>query len=580
MNALRPLLPFLRVYRRRLAWGVSMVVGTAWIGLVTPLVIGAAIDALREDITRERLWVYAALLVGVTVAKGFFQYAQRMLLVGVSRDVERDVRDAYFGHLSRLEAGFYQKRETGDLMALATNDLEAVRLICGPAIMYSANTLLTAVGALFFMVRIDVTMTLLVITTVPLVVLITRVLGQRTHQLFGEVQESFSTMSSKVQESLAGARVVRAYAREEEEIAAFEAASRSYVEHNQRLIRWNAAFSPLLQTTIGFGFAIVLGYGGHLILRGTITLGDFVTFQLFLARLGWPMIAIGWVINLATRGAASLRRIQQVLDTEPRIVDRAPLEAVETLRGGVTFDDLTFAYDESEPVLRGLSLDVPPGATVGVVGRTGAGKSTLLSLIPRLIDPPDGALRVDGHDIHRLPLATLRRSIAMVPQETFLFSASIRENVTFGTGDADEEAILDAVQAAGLDRDLEGFPKGLDTVVGERGITLSGGQKQRVALARAILRQPRILLLDDCLSAVDAETEERILRNLRQVFSGRTVFVVSHRISAVRRADVVVVLDDGRIVERGDHEALLAHAGLYADLHRRQQLEQALAAVS
>ncbi|HSS49741.1 MAG TPA: ABC transporter ATP-binding protein, partial [Thermoanaerobaculia bacterium] len=421
---------------------------------------------------------------------------------------------------------------------------------------------------------------LIALAPMPLVVLSTTIVGRRVHALFTRVQGKFSDVTTKVQENLAGVRVVRAYAREAREEAEFEQVNEFYLEGNRRLAALSTAFQPLLQGLVGVGFGAVLWYGGLLVIRGRISVGQFVTFQLFLGKLAWPMIAIGWVINLAQRGTASLIRIQKILDAEPAIRDVEPLVDPGEIHGAVRFRNLTFAYAEGEaPVLADVDLRVAAGQTVAVVGRTGAGKTTLLSLIPRLIDPPEGTLEVDGVDVRRLPLARLRAATGMVPQETFLFSASIRDNIALGRPEASVEKVTRAAWLAGLEPDLAGFPHGLDTVVGERGLTLSGGQKQRVTLARALLRSPNILLLDDCLSAVDTQTEEVILRNLRQVFEGRTVFLVSHRISTVKDADLILVLDHGRIAERGSHSHLIATGGLYADLHRRQLLEEELAAV-
>ncbi len=579
MHKLKPLLPYFRCYRRHLAGGILCIAVTAFIGLIAPLIIGRAIDSLREDVSRRTLLLYGLAIVGVSLARGVFQFAQRKILVTMSRHIERDLREEIFSHLARLDMGFYQKSYTGDIMARATNDLEAVRKICGPAIMYGTNTIFTGAGALFFMAGIHTGMTLVAACVLPLIAIVTTVFGSRIHVLFDRVQEQFSSLSSKVQENLSGARVVRAYTQETREEETFAVISREYVDRNRALIRWQAAFHPFLQGVVGLGLAAILWYGGRLLIAGTITIGEFVAFNLFLGLLTWPMIAIGWVINLTERGSASLARIRQILEQEPAIRDLEPLVRNVEIRGSLRFRDLDFRYEgNTTPVLAGIDLEIELGLTVAVVGRTGAGKSTLLSLIPRLIDPPEGHLEVDGVEIHRLPLAELRPAIAMVPQETILFSASIRDNIAYGRRQASEEDILRVAGLAGLDRDLESLPQGLDTMVGERGITLSGGQKQRVALARAIVRDPRILLLDDCLSAVDTETEERILRNLRTVFPGRTVLQVSHRVSAAQLADSIVVLDHGRIAETGSHQQLLAHGGIYADLHQRQRLEEQLAA--
>jgi ATP-binding cassette subfamily B protein len=580
MKELRRLLPYFRPFRRRVAIGMLSILAGVVIGLASPLLVGHAVDSFKGHPSSRTMLVYAGLLVAVAAGRGFFTYLQRMLLVTVSRDVEVDLRDQMFGQLERLPQSFFHGHATGDLMARATNDLSAVRMLCGPAIMYSTNTVCTALGSLFFMFRIHPGLALLSLAPMPVVAVVTKVFGQRIHHLFERVQEQFSVLSARVQENLSGLRVVRAYAREEREEEQFAAVNDEYVARNRLLVLWSSAFNPLLQCLVGLGFVAVLWYGGRLVLGGALTIGEFVTFNFFLGKLVWPMIAIGWVINLAQRGAASFGRIRAVLDTVPAIRDEEPLVRPASIDGRIEAQGLTFRYaPELPPALLDVALLAEAGQTVALVGRTGSGKSTLLSLVPRLWDPPEATLRVDGVDVRRLPLATLRGAIAMVPQETFLFSQTIGENIALGKKGATREEIAEAAELAGLGGDLAGFPKGLDTVVGERGITLSGGQKQRVALARALLRRAQILLLDDCLSAVDTQTEERILRNLRQVFRGRTVFLVSHRISAVREADQILVLDGGRVVERGTHGELVARGGLYADLDRRQALEEELAAI-
>ena len=580
MRKIRPLLPYFRPYRALLIGGILCVAITAAIGLAAPLVIGTAIDSLSEEVSRRTLLLYGLALVGIAFVRGVFQFAQRRILVAMSRHIELDMRDELFEHLERMHLGFYQKSYTGDLMARATNDLQAVRMVCGPAIMYGSNTIFSGTGSLIFMANIHGGLTLLSICILPLIAIVTRVFGARIHVLFNLVQEQFSDITTKVQENLAGARVVRAYVQEDAEQQAFETLNQEYVDRNRKLIRWTAAFNPFLQGIIGLGLVAVLWYGGRLLLAGEITVGQFVSFNLFLGLLSWPMIAIGWVINLMERGTASLARIRQVLEEEPAIRDEEPLVHVEDIRGAIRFRDLDFTYEDDGPqALAGIDYEIEAGQTVAVVGRTGSGKSTLLSLVPRLIDPPEGRLEIDGVDIRHLPLATLRRAIAMVPQETLLFSATIRDNIAYGRAEATETEVLKAVEVAGLVSDLADFPKGLDTMVGERGVTLSGGQKQRTALARAVLRDPRILLLDDSLSAVDTHTEERILTNLREVFPGRTVLLVSHRISAAQLADRILVLDEGRIAERGTHDQLIALGGIYADLYQRQRLEEQLAAV-
>jgi ATP-binding cassette subfamily B multidrug efflux pump len=587
MHKLKPLLRYFRPYRRRIALGILCIALTATGGLLGPQVIGRAIDSLRIAPVASTLFLYAGLLLLVTAVQGIFLYAQRMLLVTMSRDIEQNLRDDFFASLARLHAGFFHDHPTGDLMARATNDIGAVRMLAGPAIMYAANTVFTSAGALFFMLHLHWGLTLVAVSTLPLVALSTKIFGRRIHDLFELVQAQYSVVSTKVQENLAGVRVVRAYVQEEAEQRSFDRHNADYVEKNRRLIRWQASFQPVMQLLVGVGFAAVLGYGGRLILLGELTVGQYVTFQLFLGRLIWPMVAIGWVINLAQRSAASMGRLQAIFDAVPAIADPPAAERLEPARlaGRLDFRHLTFQYSGApRPTLFDIDLEVPAGRTLAIVGRTGSGKSTLLSLVPRLFDPPPGTLEVDGVDVRRLPLQSLRRAIAMVPQETFLFSATLRDNIAFGKADATDEEIERAVRLACLEPDLEHLPDGLETMVGERGITLSGGQKQRVALARALVRDCRILLLDDCLSAVDAHTEEQILRNLRELFGagsggGRTVLLASHRIAAARLCDSVVVIEAGRVAERGRHEELVARGGLYAELQQRQSLEEELAEV-
>jgi ATP-binding cassette subfamily B protein len=583
MRRLLRLLPWFRPYRARMAAGMASIVAAAALGFVAPMVLGGAVDGLGELSGRElstALALYGALLVGATALQGIFTFLQRRILVAVSRHVEADLRDEFFAHLERLEPGFFHRFPTGDLLARSASDLGAVRMVCGPAIMYATNTVASAAVALTGMLWIDPPLTLVAIVALPVVAGATKVFGGRIHRLYETVQRELALLSGRAQENLAGVRVVRAFAREGSERSAFAVRNREYVRTNLELARWQTAFHPLLQMLIGLGFAAVLGFGGRRVLSGAITLGELVAFQFFLAKLVWPMIAIGWVVNLAQRAAASLRRITEILDTPPAIADPPAPVAAAPIRGALRFRALDFRYrDDLPPALTGVDLEIPAGAVVGVVGRTGSGKSTLLSLVPRLIDPPPGALTLDGADVRDYRLADLRAAIAMVPQESFLFSTTIAANVALGRPGASRATIVEALRRAGLEEDLAGFPRGLETPVGERGVTLSGGQKQRVALARALLRDPRLLLLDDALSAVDVQTEARVLDHLREVLPGRTVLVVAHRVSTVAAADFVVVLDRGRVIERGTHAELLERGGVYAELERLQRLEEEVEAV-
>ena len=577
MRHLRRLLPYLRRHRARMAWGLLCLVLTTALSVASPWVLRYAIDDLTLKVTREKLWLYASAIVGLVLVEGVFRYYMRMVLISISREIEYEVRGDLFAHLTLLPARYFQSHRIGDIMSRATNDMSAVRNVLGPGIMYAANTGATFVGTVALMVRISPPLLGLALVPLLLVSVLVRHFGRRIHDRFESVQAQLSEMNVIVQESLSGARVVRAYAQEPHEIARFDAANREYVRRNKGLIRMFGSLYPGIQLLMGTGAALVLWLGGRMAVSGRITIGEFVAFGAYLAMLHWPMIALGWVVNIFERGEASMGRIAEILEAPPEIRD-AEVESVGELRGEVEFRGLTFAYD-GKPVLHHVDLKVPAGATVAVVGPTGSGKSTLVSLIPRLFEAPPGTVFVDGHDVRKIPLAVLRGAVGFVPQETFLFSDTVRENVAFGLRAANvgEEEMKKKVEwaadVAQLTKDIAEFPQGYDTFVGERGITLSGGQKQRTALARALATLPRILVLDDSLSAVDTYTEEEILKGLKEVRAARTTFLVSHQVSTVKDADLIVVLRDGAIVERGTHEELVARRGFYADLHRRQLLE-------
>lgn len=569
---LRRQLPALARHRRALVAGLVALALTTALSLAGPWVLRHAIDDLTLAVTRAKLWLYAVLVLGLVALEGVFRYQMRMRLIGLSRELEYELRNRVFEHLTRLEPGYYQRNRIGELMSRATNDMSAVRMVLGPGIMYTASTAATFVGAVAMMLWISAPLTLVALVPLGLVSWLVRHYGRKVHDRYEEVQQQLAEMTALVQENLAGARVVRAYAQERAEQARFADCNREYVARNRRLVRITGILHPGIGLLMGLSTLSVLWLGGRMVVAGEVTLGQFVAFSVYLAMLHWPMIALGWVVNLVERGEASMGRIHAILDEAPRIREPERPAPAEALRGEVELRGLDFAYDGGPPVLRGIELRVPAGTTVAIVGPTGSGKSTLVSLLPRLYDPPPGSVLVDGRDVRELPLSALRRAIGFVPQEGFLFSASVRENVALAEG-AEPRAEW-AAAVAQLEKDLRGFAHGFDTRVGERGITLSGGQRQRTALARALATDPRILVLDDALSAVDTETEEEILAGLREVMKGRTTFLVSHRVSTVKSADLIVVLRDGSIVERGRHEELVAAGGFYADLHRRQLLEQ------
>lgn len=577
-NVFRTLWPYMWRYRRGLGLGIGALILKDIAAAALPLVIRQAVDAMTSGLRLRTVLVFAAALVGISLVKSVFQYWMRVILIGISRDVEYDLRNDLFRHLVILSADFYGKRRTGDLMARATNDLNAVRMMLGPGVMYWTETSLTFVLAIAIMLGMDWRLTVLSILPAPLVSLAVILFGRRIHERFERIQSMFSDISSRVQENLSGVRMIRAYVQEQPELERFEELNRSYIRQNIRLARISGLFQPLLEALIGVTFLIVLWAGGYQVLQGRISLGSFVAFNTYMGMLVWPMIAMGWVVNLMQRGSASLGRINEILRERPSIAPPPEPAELSAVRGRIELRSVSVLYPAGA-ALRNIDLVIEAGTTLAVVGHTGSGKTTLVNLIPRLIDPTEGTVLLDGIDLRELSPQALRRHIGFVPQETFLFSASVAENIAFGVENATPEEIRRAAELAGLAPDIESFPDGYKTLVGERGVTLSGGQKQRTAIARAILRDPRILILDDALSSVDTLTEERILSGLAEVMRGRTVILISHRVSTVRLADRIVVLEKGAIVEQGTHAELAAAGGYYADLYQKQLLEEELEAI-
>jgi ATP-binding cassette subfamily B protein len=569
-----------RRYRKGLALGIGALLMKDALLAALPLVIKNGIDSLMGGFRLSLVLQFAGLLIGLAAFKGLFQYWMRVIIIGISRDIEFDLRNDLFHHLVALSQDFYGRYRTGDIMARSTNDLNAVRMMLGPGIMYWTETSVTLILSVAVMLHTDVHLTLMALAPAPLVSIAVIVFGRRIHARFEHIQKMFSDISSRVQENLAGVRVVRAYAQEEAEVAEFERLNLDYVRENIGLARIQGLFMPLLQALIGFTFLLVLWTGGRQLLQGRISMGAFVMFNTYMGMLIWPMIAFGWVVNLMQRGTASLDRINQILDERPSIASPAGPPAMASEHSAeIRFRDVFMTFSQRRDALAGVDLTIAAGETVAVVGHTGSGKTTLVNLVPRLVDPTSGTVEVGGVDVRRYDPEELRHQIGFIPQETFLFSATLAENIAWGVANTSPDEIRRAAEVAGLASDIESFPKGLDTMIGERGLTLSGGQKQRAAIARAILRKPRILILDDALSSVDTLTEEKILNGLASVMRERTTILISHRVSTVRNANRIIVLDHGSVVEVGTHEELQRRGGYYAELYQKQLLEEELEAI-
>jgi ATP-binding cassette, subfamily B, multidrug efflux pump len=580
LDRLKPLAPYLKRYRKSLAGGCAALILYNTLKALVPIVVGHAVDDLKTGISREKILFHALRLLGLAAASGVFLYITRQVIIGVSREIEFDLRNDLFANLERQSAAYYQTHRTGDIMARTTNDLSAVRQLLGPAIMYSLNTIFYTIAALPIMIRLSPRLMLFSFVPLPIASVFVQQFGARIHKRFERIQAMFSDISAQAQENFSGARLIRAFAQEEAEIKAFETSNLEYIGRSLHLVRLMAMLWPTLEFVLGLSMMITLLVGGHEVVSHRLTVGQFAEFNVYMVQLIWPMIAVGWVVNLFQRGTASVIRIDELLKDQPSIADDPALLvsaiASSPITGEIEFRNLTFAYGDTT-VLHNINLRISAGESLAIVGPTGSGKTTLVNLIPRLYDAPPGSVLIDGQAIRSFPLATLREQIGVVPQETFLFSDTIAHNITFGAPGATEQQIDDAATIAHIRTEILEFPKGFQTFVGERGVTLSGGQKQRTAIARAVIRNPRILILDDALASVDTYTEEQILLGLRAVMLGRTTILISHRVSTARNADQIAVLVDGSIAELGTHDELLARGGYYTRLYEKQQLEEELA---
>jgi ATP-binding cassette subfamily B multidrug efflux pump len=578
MRSLLELKPYILKYRRLIFLGILAILLSEFFYVIIPILIGRAVDDLKAGVTFEKLSLFASLILGSTILSGIASFFTRQTIIVASRKIEYDMRNDFYRHVQGLHYLYFRDKKVGDIMAYATNDIPAVRNFLGPGIMYSIETTIEFVVILAIMFSMNLKLTLITLIPLPLISYLVYKVGKIVHEKYEDIQEHFGTITTLAQENIAGIRVIKSYVREDYEIEKFRKVNFEYFIKNIKLAKVQSLTYPLMILITGISIILVIWYGGYQVIKGTMTLGQLTSFLIYLGYLIWPMIAFGWIINLTQRAAASMDRLFEVMRVQPQIRDTEETDfSIKQINGEIEFKDVWFKYPDSENyVLKGVSFKVEQGQTVGIVGYTGSGKTTLVNLIPRLFDPDKGEVLIDGVNVKKIPLKVLRGSIGYVQQDVFLFSDTVKNNITFGVDGVDEDKIISVAKIAHIYDEVMEFPNKFDTIVGERGITLSGGQKQRVGLARALIKEPKILILDDSFSSVDAYTEEMILKNLKEYRKGRTTIIISHRITAVKDADFIIVLDDGEIVESGTHDELIELGGIYAELYQKQILEEEL----
>jgi ATP-binding cassette subfamily B multidrug efflux pump len=578
MRSLLELKPYILKYRRLIFLGILAILLSEFFYVIIPILIGRAVDDLKAGVTFEKLSLFASLILGSTILSGIASFFTRQTIIVASRKIEYDMRNDFYRHVQGLHYLYFRDKKVGNIMAYATNDIPAVRNFLGPGIMYSIETTIEFVVILAIMFSMNLKLTLITLIPLPLISYLVYKVGKIVHEKYEDIQEHFGTITTLAQENIAGIRVIKSYVREDYEIEKFRKVNFEYFIKNIKLAKVQSLTYPLMILITGISIILVIWYGGYQVIKGTMTLGQLTSFLIYLGYLIWPMIAFGWIINLTQRAAASMDRLFEVMRVQPQIKDTEETDfSIKQINGEIEFKDVWFKYPDSENyVLKGVNFKVEQGQTVGIVGYTGSGKTTLVNLIPRLFDPDKGEVLIDGVNVKKIPLKVLRGSIGYVQQDVFLFSDTVKNNITFGVDGVDEDKIISVAKIAHIYDEVMEFPNKFDTIVGERGITLSGGQKQRVGLARALIKEPKILILDDSFSSVDAYTEEMILKNLKEYRKGRTTIIISHRITAVKDADFIIVLDDGEIVESGTHDELIELGGIYAELYQKQILEEEL----